>query len=1171
MKRFTMILALLLMIAMPMMAERVTPETARKVASTFLNNNGAKANQLTDLSKTAGFTNLYIFTTENSFVVMAADDRVKPILGYSLTGAFVAKDMPSNVRGWLQGYNDEIQSAIESQMRATAENTQLWKDLVDGNSKAARATTLVAPLIQTKWNQNKYYNDLCPAVSDGPVGKAYTGCVATAMAQIMKYWEYPTHGVGTHSYIWNGQTLNADFDATTYDWDNMADYYEYYYENGTAPNVTWLSNPSEEEIAAVATLMYHCGVSIEMEYGGNSTGGSGASTSLVAEALKTFFNYSPDIVFLSKTDYDDETWITMVKNELDDHRPLEYCGQDPDPQGGGHAFVCDGYNSDSYFHFNWGWSGHYDGYFSLDNLNTGANNESGSGNGVYTDMQGAVFGIQPVQCDASDPTNLTYTLSGVQDVTLSWTSANGAASYNIYRNNFLVGNTTEPSYTESAPFGTNVYFVRSVDANGIMSFSSNTVTVTIEYQTPIVDDLTATLSENNIDLTWSAPEWCYPETPSSTLTYGNQNNSGAYFPFGPNLYYWGHRHLAENLLSYQGLRLYSVEFHAINSGNYELCIYEGTNNQDDNDVPANQVYTQPVSVSTSGWNTIDLQEPYYINSDQDLWIFVHNTETFDNLQLYLCTAEGDYGVYYSSDPLFYTHNNASGYAFLIKAHLTDDTYTYNIYQDGTQIAQGLSQTTYNAALNNDAANIFIIKTNYYGGETEASNKIGFAKGNATLAALDLSENDQMTVSENSILTLSGTLSDENASNLILENGAQLVHNSADVKATVKKDIAAINDEQGWNFVASPVTESIEPSTENGFLNGTLEDNVYDLYYYDEPSHYWMNYKSNANSFVIEHKKGYLYANGDDTSLQFEGTLTPSNNTVTISNLSCQASELNGFNLVGNPFACNATIDQDCYIIDNAEGKVVLAEQDPVIAPCEGVFVKATASENSVTFTKSTDAKVNRVRNCFDLVIGQNRNNEGVHTTTTTIVDRARVRFSEGIGMEKYSMDDKHSQISLLQDGQDFAVAYANGEKEMPLNFKAVKNGTYTLSIEAEELELGYLHIIDNLTGNDVDLLATPSYTFEANTSDFPTRFKLLFAPICEDADGDNATFAYISDGNIIVNNANDVSLQIVDMMGRVVVEGDAMNPVSTSEMTSGVYVLRLINGEKVQTQKIVID
>ena len=151
------------------------------------------------------------------------------------------------------------------------------------------------------------------------------------------------------------------------------------------------------------------------------------------------------------------------------------------------------------------------------------------------------------------------------------------------------------------------------------------------------------------------------------------------------------------------------------------------------------------------------------------------------------------------------------------------------------------------------------------------------------------------------------------------------------------------------------------------------------------------------------------------------------------------------------------------------------------------------------------------------------------------------------------------------------MAYANGENEIPVNFKATKNGNYTISIETEGLELGYLHLIDNLTGNDVDLLATPNYTFEAKTNDYATRFKLLFAPISEDADGDNATFAYISDGNIIVNNANEASLQIVDMMGRVVVEGDAMNRVSTSEMAPGVYVLRLINGEKVQTQKIVIE
>jgi len=348
-------------------------------------------------------------------------------------------------------------------------------------------------------------------------------------------------------------------------------------------------------------------------------------------------------------------------------------------------------------------------------------------------------------------------------------------------------------------------------------------------------------------------------------------------------------------------------------------------------------------------------------------------------------------------------------------------------------------------------------------------------------------------------------------------------------------------------------ENIMPSTANGLLNG-----VYDLYYYDEPTYYWMNYRNNA--FNLTYKQGYLYASNANIPLQFAGTLAPSNSSININGLSYSSTILKGFNLVGNPFACNATVDQDCYIIDNNEGIVVLAEQTPIIAPCTGVFVKATASDNSVTFTKSTSAKVTRANNCLDLVITQGR----------STADRARVRFGEGIGMEKYSMDDNHSQISLWQNGQDFAVAYANEENEMPLNFKAAKNGIYTLSIEAEELGLDYLHLIDNLTGNDVDLLDTPSYTFEAKTTDYASRFKLVYAPICEDADDDNA-FAYISDGNIIINNEDGATIQIVDMTGRVVFEGDAINRVSTSGMTSGVYVLRLINDEKVMTQKIVIE
>ena len=233
MKRFTLIVALVLMTVMSTFAERVTSETARKAATTFLNNNGAKATQLTDITQKVGFPNLYIFTADKGFVVMAADDCVQPILGYSLSDIFDSEDMPENLVWWLQGYNDEIQYAVENNLRATSETAKMWKDLAEGNSKAGKATMTVAPLIQTKWNQNKYYNDLCPAVSDGPNGHAYTGCVATAMAQIMKYWSYPSTGIGSHSYTWNGQTLNANFGATTYDWNNMADYYEYYYANGT--------------------------------------------------------------------------------------------------------------------------------------------------------------------------------------------------------------------------------------------------------------------------------------------------------------------------------------------------------------------------------------------------------------------------------------------------------------------------------------------------------------------------------------------------------------------------------------------------------------------------------------------------------------------------------------------------------------------------------------------------------------------------------------------------------------------------------------------------------------------------------------------------------------------------------------------------------------------------
>ena len=1156
MKRFTLIVALVLMVAMPTFAERVTSETARKVASTFLNNNGAKSVQLTDLSKEAGFPNLYIFTADKGFVIMSADDCVQPILGYSLTDIFDTEDMPENVAWWLQGYNDEIQSAIDNKMKASSETAKMWKDLTEGNTKAGKATATVDPLIQTKWNQNKYYNDLCPAVSDGPNGKAYTGCVATAMAQIMKYWSYPSTGIGSHSYTWNGQTLSANFGATTYDWNNMADYYEYYFANGTDQYPNWPSEPSAEEIAAVATLMYHCGVSVDMIYGGNSTGGSAAPNAYVATALKNYFNYKETAQHKQKSYnsyvyYTDDEWIAMLKADLDYSRPIQYGGQDPNGSSG-HAFVCDGYNSDDYFHFNWGWAGRYNGYFSLNNLDTGANSgEAGAGNGVYTRNQEAVFGIEPGSMVPA-PTNLTYTLSGLNDITLTWDAVSAASSYNVYRNGNLVGNTTETTYSETAPFGELSYYVRCIDANSQLSLASNIVTVTIAYQTPIVTDLTATLSGNNANLTWTAPEWCYPETPSATLTYGNGVFSGASLGFGggSNMY-WGHRYLAESLAAYNNMTIYKAAFYAKETGAYKIYVYKGTNS----DCPQTKVLEQSLNVGITGWVDIDLSSTIIIDASKDYWVFMYDPEGRSYPATY-CSYSGSYANYYSTSPTSWVepHGNA---AFLIKTFVTDGTYTYNLYDGTTQEASNINATNYtvsNAADN--TAHCYTLKTNYYGGETNASNMAGLTIGNASLSTLALNANDKMTVTEGSKLTVSGTLSDENADNLILENGAQLVNSSTGVQATVKKNINGYSSDGGWYTLSTPFV-SLTPSVDNGLISGS-----YDLYAYDEDGDAdgkeWINYKS--GSFNLAPSSGYLYANSATQTLNLSGELNSGTYSQTVNLGYNDADEsLKGFNLLGNPtaheisFTKSSNVSDGYYYIDNGDEWVYTTSNSVPVG--RGFLVKANATGQTVTLNPQSKGGNPDKSQYLCLSIGE---------------DNVYVKLNEGTSMPLMGFQGKHSSLYLVCDRKPYVMLVRNDAEALDLCFEAKHNRTQTITVDARSLDLDYLHLIDNLTGNDVDLLATPSYTFEANASDYATRFKLVFdANAVDGPSTGSGTFAYISDGNIVVNGEG--VLQIVDVMGRVVVCTDVARNVSTNEMVPGVYVLRLINGENVMTQKIVIE
>ena len=1133
MKKLTITIALTTLLSLSVFAHPVDVKTAQKVATTFLNNNGAKSTQLTDLSKAASFPNLYIFSTENSFVVMSADDCVRPILGYSLTGKFVAENMPTNLRGWLQGYNDEIQFAIDSKAKATAETAKQWKDLMDGNTKAGKATTIVGPLVQTTWNQNAPYNNLCPQKDNT---RTVTGCVATAMAQVMKYWNYPTRGIGSNSYSWNGQTLSVDFGTTTYNWSNMND----------------LSTDAGKE--AVATLMYHCGVSVNMNYNTSGNGGSSASTYNVMNALQTYFSYAPFMRYKSKDDYGDELWIDMLKKELNDGRPLQYRGSDAGGNGG-HSFVCDGYDSDDNFHFNWGWGSYCDGFYSVNDMEPGVGG-IGSGNGVYTVGQAAIFGIEPIS--SLDAPTLSASVSEGH-INLTWSAIDDAVSYDLYKNDVKIGTgITETNYSDSeVTFGSYYsYYVRAV-SNENRSNPSNTVTELYFYRSLMPTNLSATYTNSNSILNWTGLE----ENQSLELHYAIEPNySGWNADEGTPGTYWGQRYPAASIAHFADMEISKISCYLHFASNYTLYAFNGEVAETD------KLCERSYSKANEGmeWIDFNFDTPLQIDCSKDLWVVLYNKDP-DALHPALSgyySGDNDSEVKYLASTMEDLPTNIcdiQDISWLFVTTLTDGTYTYNLYDNSVSVANDIAATSYSVANpTTNSIHQYTVKTNYYGGESAASNVAGLALGTSTINHdFSLNANDKMTVAENSSLTVTGTLSNANPENLILENGAQIVHNSEGVQATVKKTITPYTaNDNGWNFIASPVTENLTPSTDNGLIA-----NEYDLYYYDEPEHHWRNYRK--STFDLAYNQGYLYANNTETTLQFEGTLAASNAAVPVTGLSHSAKILNGFNLVGNPFACNAFVNQDFFGV-NGNSVAKLAPTDRAITPCEGIFVKADSDAYTVTFTRANGAKANGNGKCLDLVVTQGK----------TTLDRARVRLGEGTNMEKFTLDGNESaQLSLWQDGQDYAVAYADGQSELPLNFKASENGTYSIGIETNSLELDYMHLIDNMTGADIDLLTMPSYTFETKTTDYASRFRLVFAPISENANGCDGNFAFISNGEIIIIGAtNNATMQIMDMTGRVIRNcTDGMHTVSTRGMTTGVYVLRLIDGENVKTQKIVIE
>jgi hypothetical protein len=431
MKKIILLVSWLVISMMALQAKPIDRSIATTAAQKFATAQFAMERAVPQLVYTGQDEAYFVFNVgEHSFVIIAGDDAHRPVIGYSDESAFDATNIPTALAYYLDGVAEcmlRLRQAV-----ATPDVAAEWASVLShGRLVARHGSRDTGYFCQTKWNQTYPYNYCCPEDPNGSGGHAIVGCLATAMSQLMRFWAYPAQGIGNHCYIHEdyGQ-ICADFGNTTYDWDNM-------------PNVL-NNNASEAEKLATGTLCFHCGVTIDMGYGPD---GSGGASGPIPGVMSDYFNYSGANVQLRRNDFETEVWKTMVREQFDMGWPMYYGGcQD----GGCHAFVCDGYDANDYYHFNLGWGGSSDGWYLIDDA-------------PYTHPADAMFNFVPAEVydqTPSEPSNFTAVPVNDTDlkVHLNWTNPtstlDGTALEDIEQVVVLRDNEVIATLTDVAPGAT---------------------------------------------------------------------------------------------------------------------------------------------------------------------------------------------------------------------------------------------------------------------------------------------------------------------------------------------------------------------------------------------------------------------------------------------------------------------------------------------------------------------------------------------------------------------------------------------------------------------------------------------------------------------------------------------------------------------------------------------
>ena len=344
----------------------VTSDNVLSIAETIAMTNGARTVSEPQIVSRDGIDLLFVADLyPTGFVLLSADDRIVPVLGYSFEAIFDSNNLPPQLEMLFELWQTEIFTVISENHEENQVTRDLWENFMQ-----YRDCRSVAPLVATNWDQGSPWNQYCPSDNQGPGNHVWAGCVAVSMAQVMKYWNYPEMGIGSHSYYHSAYgTLSANFGETDYNFSSM---------------------PNSSANDAVKTLLYHCGVAVEMDYGPDGSGAYvGSSHPNAAQALRTRFAYDQGVEFHEKFLFDDTEWEELLCGELDSGRPVIYRGASGNSA---HAWNIDGYQNSNYFHCNWGWSGYYNGYYYLSDLTPGwGSNFNGS--------QGMIIGIQPIPTD----------------------------------------------------------------------------------------------------------------------------------------------------------------------------------------------------------------------------------------------------------------------------------------------------------------------------------------------------------------------------------------------------------------------------------------------------------------------------------------------------------------------------------------------------------------------------------------------------------------------------------------------------------------------------------------------------------------------------------------------------------------------------------------------------